>query len=172
MEPTGWDNVVFTFRHGYEVAAEMVVELFRRWPETTMDLWDEDDSRPGETFSGAASAEACSQAALRLRHGSLMIYTEARFRERHDELGYTVDGNGGSFALLFRRRTGVRFDVAKVSEQQADDRAEFGFPRPYDAVFATPEVVEMTIVTPLDPVANPFSKQIFELLVERCIGRS
>lgn len=170
MEPTGYDNVLFTFRSGSEVAAETVVELFRRWPEASIDLWDEEDSTLGEKFSGAASAEACSRAALRLRHGAIMIYTEERFRSLHDEFGYTVDWEGGSFALVFRRRTGVRFDLGRLSEKQADDRGKIGFPKPYGAVFASPEVMEITVVTPEDPADDAFSKQVFDLVVARCLA--
>ena len=113
---------------------------------------------------------SCGQAVKLRKSSSLYLYCEQRLREVHEEFGYSLDNDGiGPFAIYCQRRGKIVFTATDLTELQSDDVLEIGPPGPYEAIFASPELIEITIVTPSRPENDSFSRQIVQIVVHNCI---
>ena len=91
---------------------------------------------------------------------------------RHmDEAAYVPMADGdGPFAVITRVRRDVEFEVSELDELRSADHDPAGVrpPDPYQAWLCTPEVVEVTAVTPDDPDSQPFSSWVLAEIKRAC----
>jgi hypothetical protein len=68
---------------------------------------------------------------------------------------------------------GLEFEVSGLDELRAADHDPGGIrpPDPYRASLCTPEVVEVTAVTPGDPATHPFSSWVLGEVKRACVDR-
>jgi hypothetical protein len=163
VEITGCDLVIFTFTQPLDVFARVRTSVLVRWPAALVDGFDEPPTGP--MLLSAVPAE-------RLR-GHLLFYRDAAMARHADDLAYVpmTDGDG-PFAVAARVRRGVEFELAGLTELHATDRDPAGVrpPKPYCAWLCTPEVIEVTAVTPGDPASHPFSSWVLGEVKRACVG--
>jgi hypothetical protein len=166
MEITGWDLVVFTFTPPREVFAHIKASVLARWPAALVDEFDEPSSGP-EPLSGVTPER------LPAGSGHLLFYRDAAMARHMDEAAYVPMADGdGPFAVITRVRRGVEFEVSALKELRAADHDPGGVqpPRPYQAWLCTPEIIEVTAVTPSDPATHPFSSWVLGEVKRACSG--
>jgi hypothetical protein len=164
VEITGWDSIVFTFTPPRGVFARVFASVLARWPAALVDGFDEPSSGP-EPLAGVP--------AERLPNGPrhLLFYRDADMARHMDEAAYVPVADGdGPFAVITRIRRAVEFEVAGLDELHAADHDPGGVPPPdpYQAWLCTPEVVEVTAVTPGDPASHPFSSWVLAEVKRAC----
>ena len=153
IEITGHDSVVLTFTRPGEVFARLAASVLARWPAALVD--DLDGSLAGPVPLGALPASR-----LPAGPGWLVFYRDAAMLRHMDAVAYAPMADGdGPFAVAVRTRRGVEFEAAGLAERRAADHAgQIGSPPdPYRAWLCTPELVEVTAVTPGDPGEHSFS---------------
>jgi hypothetical protein len=166
VEITGWDSVVFTFTSPREVFARVRASILARWPAALVDGFDEPPSGPEPLADVPAER-------LPGGPGHLLFYRDAAMARHMDEAAYVPMGDGdGPFAVITRVRRAVEFEVSGLDEVRAADHDPRGPrpPDPYRAWFCTPEVVEVTAVTPGDPESHPFSSWVLGEVKRACSG--
>jgi hypothetical protein len=90
-----------------------------------------------------------------------------------EEVAYRPMADGdGPFAVITRVRGGVEFKVSALDEVSAVDYTPSGVrpPAPYQAWLCTPEVIEVTAVTPSDPATDSFSCWVLGEVKRACSG--
>lgn len=166
MEITGWDSVVFTFTPPREVFARMFASVLARWPAALVDGFDEPPSGP-EPLAGLPAARRPAGP------GHLLFYRDRAMARHMDEAAFvpTTDEDG-PFAVITRIRRGIEFEVSGLDERRAADHDPCGVrpPDPYRAWLCTPELVEVTVVTPGDPESHPFSSWVLAEVKRACSG--
>jgi hypothetical protein len=166
VEITGWDLVVFTFTPPREVFARMFASVLARWPTTLVDGFDEPPAGP-EPAAGVPSER------LPIERGHLLFYRDAAMARHMDEAAYVPMADGdGPFAVITRVRRGVEFEVSGLDELRAADHTPGGVqpPDPYQAWLCTPELIEVTAVTPGDPESHAFSSWVLGEVRRACSG--
>jgi hypothetical protein len=163
MDITGWDSVVFTFTSPREVFARMVESVLARWPAALVDGFDEPPTCP-ELVARVPSERLPTEC------GHLMFYRDAVMARHMDEAAYVPMADGdGPFAVITRVRRGVEFKVSGLDELRAADH-RVRPPNPYPAWLCTPELVEVTAVTPGDPATHTFSSWVLAEIRRACCG--
>lgn len=166
MEITGCDLVVFTFTPPRAVFARMVAAVLARWPAALVDGLDEPPAKP------APLALAPSEK-LPIARGHLQFYRDEAMLRHMAEAAYVPMADGdGPFAVITRVRRGVEFEAARLNELNAADHTPGGVrpPAPYPAWICTPELIEVTAVTPGDPDAHAFSSWVLGEVKRACSG--
>ena len=164
MEITGCDSVVFTFTRPRAVFARVVASVLARWPAALVDGFDVPPCGP-EALAGVPAGRLPTGA------GHLLFYRDAAMARRMDEAAYVPMADGdGPFAVITRVRQGVEFEVSGLDELRAADHTPGGVrpPDPYQAWFCTPEVIEVTAVTPDDPASQAFSSWVLAEVKRAC----
>jgi hypothetical protein len=88
-----------------------------------------------------------------------------------DEAAYAPMADGdGPFAVITRARRDVEFEASGLDELRAADHTPGGVrpPDPYLAWLCTPELVEVTVVTPDDPDSQGFSSWVLAEVKRAC----
>jgi hypothetical protein len=166
VEITGWDSVVFTFTPPREVFARVRASILGRWPGALVDGFDEPPFDP-EPLSEVAAER------LPAGRWHLLFYRDAAMFRHMDESAYVPMADGdGPFAVAVRIRQDVEFEVSGLDELRAADHDPGGVrpPDPYRAWLCTPEVIEVTAVTPGDPASHPFSSWVLAEVKRACEG--
>jgi len=164
VEITGWDSVVFTFTPPREVFARVRASILARWPAALVDGLDEPPSGPEPL--AAVPVER-----LPAGPGHLLFYRDGAMARHMEEAAYVPMADGdGPFAVAIRVRRGVEFEVSGLDELRAADHDPGGIrpPDPYPAWLCTPEVIEVTAVTPGDPESHPFSAWVLGEVKRAC----
>jgi hypothetical protein len=162
VEITGCDSVVFTVARPQEVFAHVRESVLARWPAALVDGFDERPKTGPEPLSGVPAG--------RLR-GHLLFYRDAAMAWHASEFAYVPMADGdGPFAVIGRLRRGVEFEIAGLNELRAADRSPGGPrpPKPYRAWLCSPEVIEVTAVTPGDPMSHAFSSWVLGEVKRAC----
>jgi hypothetical protein len=166
VEITGCDSVVFTFTRPRDVFTRVRASILARWAAALVDGFEDRRSGP-EPLSGVPDER------LPARRGHLLFYRDAAMVRHMDEVAYVPMADGdGPFAVATRVRRGVEFEVSGLNELRAADRDPAGPrpPRPYQAWLYTPEVIEVTAVTPADLASHPFSSWVLAEVKRACSG--
>jgi hypothetical protein len=166
VEVTGWDSVVFTFTPPREVFARVRASILARWPAALVEGFDEPPSGP-EPLAGVPVER------LPAGPGHLLSYRDAAMARHMNEAAYVPMADGdGPFAVATRVRRGVDFEVSGLDELRAADHDPGGIrpPGPYQVWLCTPEVIEVTAVTPGDPETHPFSSWVLGEVKRACGG--
>jgi hypothetical protein len=164
VEITGWDSIVFTFTPPREVFARVRASILARWPAALVDGFDESPSGP-KPLAGVPVER------LPAGPGHLLFYQDAAMARHMNEAAYAPMADGdGAFAVATRVRRDVEFMVSGLDEWRAADRDPDGVrpPKPYLAWLCTPEVIEVTAVTPGDPESHPFSTWVLGEVKRAC----
>jgi hypothetical protein len=162
MEITGCDLVIFTTVAPRDVFARVFAAILSRWPQALVDA-----------TSGDIRAEAIADFPVdRLPEetGHLIFFRDAAMVRHMDEEAYApMDDGDGPFAVVTRIRKSVDFEVAGINELFAEDhRTSIASPpEPYQAWICSPRIIEVTVITPADPLVNGFSSWILRK-VRRC----
>jgi hypothetical protein len=164
VEITGWDSVVFTFTPPRVVFARVWASVLTRWPAALVDGFDEPPSG-AEPLSGVATER------LPAGPGHLLFYRDEAMTRHMDDAAYVPMADGdGPFAVITRIRRDVEFEAAGLDELRAANHTPGGVrpPPPYQAWLCTPEVIEVTAVTPGDPESHPFSSWVLREVKRAC----
>ena len=164
MEITGCDSVVFTFTRPREVFARVFGSVLARWPAALIDWFDEPPSGP-EPLAGVPAGRLPTEA------GHLLFYRDAAMARHMNEAAYVPMADGdGPFAVIARIRRDVEFEVSGLNELRAANHTPGGVrpPGPYQAWLCTPEVIEVTAVTPDDPASQAFSSWVLAEVKRAC----
>lgn len=144
MQITGCDSVVFTFTRPRAVFTCFLAAVVARWPGAYLHDLDAPGSDP-EPVAGFPAGR------LPVGPGWLLFTRDAAMARHMEEAAYTPMADGdGPFAVMTRARRDVEFVASGLRELRAADHPTGGTrrPNPYRAWLATPEVVEVTAVTP------------------------
>jgi hypothetical protein len=164
VEITGWDRVVFTFTPPRKVFARVLASVLERWPAALVEGLGEPGTRT-EPLTGVRAERLPS------RDGHLIFYRDAAMVRHMAEEAYVpmTDGDG-PFAVITRVREDVEFEVSGLDELHAADHQPQGPrpPDPYQAWFCSPQVIEVTAVTPGDIAAHPFSAWVLAEVKRAC----
>lgn len=166
MEITGCDLVVFTFMPPREVFARIFASVLARWPAALVDGFDEPSAGPKQM------AQVPSER-LPVERGHLIFYRDRAMARHMDEAAYVPMADGdGPFAVITRVRRAVEFEMAGLNELHAADHTPGGVrpPDPYRAWICTPELIEVTVVTPGDPDSHAFSSWVLGEVKRACCG--
>lgn len=164
MEITGWDWVVFTLTPPREVFARVLAAVVARWPGALVEGLGE----PGTSTEPVAGVKA---ERLPRRDGHLIVYRNAAMvAHMKDEAYVPMTDGDGPFAVITRVREDVEFGVSGLEELHAADHQPRGPrpPEPYQAWFCSPQVIEVTAVTPGDVAAHPFSAWVLAEVKRAC----
>ncbi len=89
-------------------------------------------------------------------------------KERHQHVGHVADPTGESLLdFHLRRRANVQFALQGVDESVSGN---VSCPRPYSATLCSPEILEVSLVTPGDPSEDRFSRWAYEICTQACLG--
>lgn len=162
MEITGWDLVIFTTVAPRDVFARVLTVILSRWPMALV-----------HASAGDIHAESVREfpvGHLPEEKGHFIFFRDAAMVRHTEEAAYApMDDGDGPFAVISRVRKDVEFEVAGLNELNAADHFDsIGRPPdPYQAWVCSPQIVEITVVTPGDPSAKGFSSWILGE-VKRC----
>lgn len=99
---------------------------------------------------------------------SLCIARDEAMMKHWDRHGYKRMRDGdGPFAIIYRVRQNIDFQLLKVTEPREDPRGPLP-PEPYAARFASPRIVEFTVVTPDAPEDDRFASWILGVVCRAC----
>lgn len=164
MEITGCDLVVFTLTPPCEMFARVFASVLARWPAALVDGFDEPPAGP-EPVARVPSER------LPIERGHLLFYRDEAMARHMVEAAYVPMADGdGPFAVITRVRRGVEFEVAGLNELHSADDTPGGVrpPAPYQAWLCTPELIEVTAVTPGDPESHAFSSWVLREVKRAC----
>jgi hypothetical protein len=89
-------------------------------------------------------------------------------KKHHEEQGYSLDASGeGPFPVHFRKRKEVVFELGNINERSCRDKT-IGTIDPYSGWLCSPEVLEVSIVTPSNPENDLFSKWVVAQVISSC----
>src|SRR5579871_564092 len=147
MDITGDDHIIFTFGDYHAAVTNYITKLQIRWPQLSIDLNESDQQ---QTFSGDNAARECNHAIKGRTQAMLFLYCNDTLRQYHEDNGYTLNSDGiGPFALMIHKRNNIEFQLGKVTEVYSDrDLSVSGVPESYSAWLATPQMIEITLITP------------------------
>ena len=165
MDITGFDTVVFTRRRPRKVLRLVRAGVLARWPGALVD----DLENPGPD-PGPVSALRPHRLPAKAAH--LLFHRDAAMARHMDAAGgYAPMADGdGPFAVTARPRRGVEFRLDRVTPVRAAGEADAAAGEPHPAWLCTPLVYEITVVTPGDPDADPFSAWASETVRQACGG--
>jgi hypothetical protein len=165
MEPTGFDTVIFTFVRPRLVFRQVVAAIATSWPASLVE--DLDDRQ-----AGSQTCSLVEEDRLPSEAGVLLFLRDRMMAQHLEDHGYTpMDDGDGPFAVWFRKRAGVEFRLGCVNELHVEDNPpRLGQVDPYPAWFCSPVVYEMTLVTPDNPEAHPFSKWVCRIVRKASAG--
>jgi hypothetical protein len=166
VEITGWDTVVFTTTPPREVFVRVVASILARWPAALIEGFEAPPSGP---------LPLADQPTARLPTGDghLIFYRDRAMVRHMERVAYAPMADGdGPFAVITRYRRDVVFKVAGLDEHRSAEREPGGIrpPDPYRAWICTPELVEVTAVTPDDPESQPFAAWVLSEVKRACSG--
>ena len=160
MEPTGFDNVVFTARPVVVVVSEFIREIMGPWPDLRIEFLDPEFR---EILTGPEAIVACARLIKNGYSLSVNLYGDAHLQTHCHEFVYTLANDEcGPAGLYARTRGDIEFQLEGVDEIRSDDPGPVG---PYRAIMASPELGELTLVTPGDPKTNNYSAKLLNTLV-------
>lgn len=166
MDITGYDTVVFSWVSHEAFVTSLVSRIKQIWRGLIIDIELLDS---GEKSHGVSLGIEFFNAIRNERHSIIYFFRDAVMKEHLDNHGYTLDFvNEGPFAIHLRKRKSVIFTLLNVAEFASGEKS-VGTIDPYEAWLCSPEVLEITLVSPGDPNDNGFSKQILVQIIESCI---
>ena len=133
-----------------------------QWPELLMDV---ERLQAEEERERITASSDCLTFIEPERHAIVFFYRDERMKLHMQEQSYVLDSTGeGPFALHFRKRHRVLFELAGVREVDSADKDAIGV-APYRAMLCSPEILEITLVSPTNSRTEPFSQQILQCVL-------
>jgi hypothetical protein len=161
MDIAGYDSVVFTSVSSENVARALTNRLLDRWPALLMDV-EKLDSR--QEVNAITTSNDCVSAISGERHAVVYYYRDNEMRQHFRDKGWVIDvSNEGPFSIHFRQRRNGVFELSGINELCSGE-TRIGKVDPYPAILCSPNLLEITLVSPGDPAIEPFSGQLLSLL--------
>jgi hypothetical protein len=168
MDITGWDTVVFTCCQPREVYRRILSAVEFRWPFALVE-----DLGDAKAWMGSASGKTLPDEWLPSQAGHLMFLRDEAMASHMNSVAYAPMSDGdGPFAVLARTRRGVEFRCELLDEREVIGEPPFPKVEPYSAWLCSPELYEITVVTPDDPERHGFSIWTCELVRRACRART
>jgi hypothetical protein len=165
MDIIGYDSVIFTHTLNTNVVQQFADRLCDLWPNMLMDVELMDAKEERVRLS---SSTDCSRFIADERHSIIYFYRDEQMKQHFIEEAGVLDSTlQGPFSLHFRKRKRILFELEGVNEITTDEK-RLRAPAPYSAFLCSPEVLEITLVSPGDPREEQFSHQIFSMVLS-CI---
>jgi hypothetical protein len=164
MDITGYDTVVFSWSAHASFLTSLVLLIKRLWPGLIIDVELLDSN--GKIYGlEVESLDALSKE----RHSIIYFYRDDTMKQHLESYGYNLDlSKEGPFAIHLRKRKKVVFALQNITELTSVEN-DIGIIEPYPAWLCSPEVLEITLVSPDNPIENGFSKQILAYIIKSCI---
>lgn len=158
MDSAVCDTVAFTSTPTNVVLFDFVARMKERWPKLTIDLAcvGAESTSLGTRIS---SAKACIRRIADEPHVVLFFFRDVEMRRYFRLHHWMLQPCGeGTFSVHFHRRKDVRIELL---ETRGDALSAW----PCPTWLACKEILEIALVSPGDPAADPFSKEIWKTLL-------
>jgi len=166
METTGWgtrDTVIFTCRRPASAILATLVALRNRWPEMATEV----EGRV--TLLGGNLPQLQDLQSDRV---DVWVCRDPLMRHHQETVGTLPMSDGdGPVALIYRRRPSLTLRLTGVTEFREPEMGGPMPPKPYPAWLCSPNLYEVTLVSPGDPETHPFSAWLLEIVTQACLGQ-